>query len=370
MAWFPVQRGLPRELRAMTYLVAFLVTTVATVLVTRGVLALLGWPQLGGNGLHIAHAVWGGLILAVGIVVLLSFVGPIARPVAAFVSGIGFGLFLDEVGKFVTGSNNYFFRPAAAIMYVVVVLFLLAIQWVHGRHRPYPQELLSGAMNEAVAGASGGISDVRRGRALALARAAGDEPGAAETVALLRALPRSTKEPGDPLTWVGDKVRRIGGAFVRKRWLRITVVTVLCISSALSLVTAVATLVIEFFLPESIKHDAHAGLSVWGSIPAILAVICVVIGIRRLRRNPTSGYAWFERAVLIDLLLTQPVVVAADQFSALPSIVIDLVMLAVLGAAKAAAQTGDLVTRGSVRRDEPQPVPALKPLRAPQSRAR
>src|SRR5215510_14647804 len=195
MATFPVQNGLPRDVRAMTYLVSFLVMTVATVLSIRAILAATGYPQLGGNGLHIAHAVWGGLVLAVGVVVLLSFVGPVVRPVAVVVSGIGFGLFLDEVGKFVTSTNDYFFRPAVAIMYVLTVLLVLAAHWVHVRQRPRLAELLAGAVSEA-----------RRSRALTLVDEAGDQPGAAETAALLRALPSSSKEPGDPLIWLGDRV--------------------------------------------------------------------------------------------------------------------------------------------------------------------
>src|SRR5262245_49793283 len=337
MATFPVQNGLPRDVRAMTYLVSFLVMTVATVLSIRAILAATGYPQLSGNGLHIAHAVWGGLVLAVGVVVLLSFVGPVVRPVAVVVSGIGFGLFLDEVGKFVTSTNNYFFRPAVAIMYVVTVLFVLGAQWVHGRKRPGPSELLAGAVNEAVAGTSGGISESRRSRALALVDAAGDQPGAPEAAALLRALPTSTREPGDPLVWIADRIRRVGEPFARKRWLRATVVTVLCVNAAGSLVTVLSTLVIQFFLPERVRTEASIGFSVWATIPASVSIACVVIGIRNLRRDPARGYAWLERALLVDLLLTQPIVVASDQFSALPSIAVDLVMLGVVATARAAA---------------------------------
>ena len=162
------RRGLPRELRATTYLIAFVVATVATVLATRGVLAAAGFPQLSGSGLHVAHVLWGGLLMALALVLVMSFVGPVIRPVVAVIGGIGFGLFIDEVGKFVTSENDYFFRPAAAIMYVVIVLFVLLIQALHGRRRPQPEELLAGALVEAVGGAAGGISDGRRARALAL----------------------------------------------------------------------------------------------------------------------------------------------------------------------------------------------------------
>jgi hypothetical protein len=336
MTTVPVQVGFPRDVRAMTYLVSFLVFTVATVLSIRAVLAATGYPQLGGNGLHIAHAVWGGLVLAVGVVVLLSFIGPVVRPVAVVVCGIGFGLFLDEVGKFVTSTNNYFFRPAVAIMYVVTVLFVLGAQWLHGRQRPRPAELLAGAVNEAVSGASG-ISEARRSRALALVDEAGDQPGAAEAAALLRALPPSTREPGDPLIWLGDRVRRFGQPFARKRWLRIIVVTVLCINAAVTLLVVALAIVVEFFLPDSVKGNITLDVSPWAIAPAGISAVCVVVGIRYLHRDPGRGYAWFERALLVDLLLTQPLAVAADEFSALPSVLLDLIMLAVVATARAAA---------------------------------
>jgi hypothetical protein len=53
----------------------------------------------------------GRALLAVAVFALLSFVGPVARPFAALLGGVGFGLFIDEVGKFVSSDTDYFYRP-------------------------------------------------------------------------------------------------------------------------------------------------------------------------------------------------------------------------------------------------------------------
>lgn len=113
---------------AQNYLLLSLVSFGFTVIVVRLFLQLTGYPQIGSSTLHIAHLLWGGLCLFAAVLLVLIWDNPGALKAAAVLSGVGIGLFIDEVGKFITQTNDYFFPPAAPIIYgsflVTVLLYL------------------------------------------------------------------------------------------------------------------------------------------------------------------------------------------------------------------------------------------------------
>ncbi|MCO6451838.1 MAG: hypothetical protein J5I90_13725 [Caldilineales bacterium] len=113
---------------AETYILISLTAFAATIIAVRLFLQITGYPQLGGSVLHIAHLLWGGLALFVAVLAVLIFDNPVALRLAAILSGVGIGLFIDEVGKFITQTNDYFFPAAAPIIYgfflLTVVLYL------------------------------------------------------------------------------------------------------------------------------------------------------------------------------------------------------------------------------------------------------
>ena len=103
--------------KAERYMLLSVVSFAATVVVVRLFLQLTGYPQVGSSELHLAHLLWGGLALFIAALLPLILANRWAYTAGALLSGIGVGLFIDEVGKFITQNNDYFYPPAAPIIY-------------------------------------------------------------------------------------------------------------------------------------------------------------------------------------------------------------------------------------------------------------
>lgn len=123
------RRSAVKRAHAERYLLLTLVFLAGSVIVTRVYLELTGYPQIGGGDLHIAHLLWGGLLLYIAALLPLILLNEWALTWSAVLGGVGVGLFIDEVGKFITRTNDYFYPPAAPIIYAFfllsVLLFLL-----------------------------------------------------------------------------------------------------------------------------------------------------------------------------------------------------------------------------------------------------
>ena len=110
---------------AAHYLRLSLLSFAATVILVRLFLALTGYPQLGNSTLHIAHVLWGGLLLFIASLLPLILANRWVYAVSGVLSVVGAGLFIDEVGKFITRNYDYFYPPAAPIIYGFFLLTVL-----------------------------------------------------------------------------------------------------------------------------------------------------------------------------------------------------------------------------------------------------
>ena len=171
-----------------------MISAIGMILVIRLQLWATNYPKLGGGKLHIAHLLWGGLIMVVVIGLLLSFIDRRVRVPAAVLGGAGFGFFIDEIGKFVTSDNDYFFKPSAGMIYIAFVLIYLGLWLVRQRRGFAPAEYVANALELFAAGAADRLYESEQRGALQLLAEAGAQP----RVPQLRALIANTPTVPDP----------------------------------------------------------------------------------------------------------------------------------------------------------------------------
>jgi hypothetical protein len=292
-----------RDASASSRIEGLVIVAVTTILLVRLYLHLSGYPQVGGATLHIAHSLWGGLLMVVALCGLLTYLGRTPQAFGIVAGGIGFGLFLDEVGKFLTRTNDYFYRPSVAIMYVVVLLLLLANRAIHGMMR--------------------GLTPADRARATAQlrsARAGGAEPEAAAEVERLLA---RCRDRDDRLSRVGVGLHRsVPRALRGDRGTWVVAIALTAFSGGM-LVHALVTL----------ADDLSGGgrdLTVWFQLAGVSAttLLCVVgtVGL-------CSGRRWalrvFSAAALITVLFVEVLDFAVGEFGALLNVAVGAAALAV-----------------------------------------
>jgi hypothetical protein len=116
----------------------FFITAISTILLIRFYLKLTGYPAIGGSTLHFAHLLPGTLLMVAAILMLLAAVNRGARGFAAFLAGLGFGLSWDELGKFITKDNDYFFHATPGLIYITFIVLYLIVRY--SAQRRYSQD--------------------------------------------------------------------------------------------------------------------------------------------------------------------------------------------------------------------------------------
>jgi uncharacterized membrane protein YdcZ (DUF606 family) len=288
-------------------LTTLLVCAVSTVLLTRSFLAATGYPQVGNSSLHIAHVLWGGLLLTAALIATLAFLSPSAKSVAAVMGGIGFGLFIDEVGKFVTKDVNYFYKPAIAIIYVSFVVLFGVIR-VLARRGFTADEAVLIALDSLQRSAVGTLTDERRAETLALLQSTGASGPLVDGITPL--LDRAPAQD-DELRPAERVERRLHAAWRRLsgfRYFEEIVYAVLLVAAAVSLAE------IGWLLRDGFGHLGFSEKAF--AITTIVADAMVLVGALELRRSRYRALRWFEHAVLLQITVGQVFLYTTEQLAA------------------------------------------------------
>nr|WP_296767890.1 hypothetical protein [Rhodococcus sp. (in: high G+C Gram-positive bacteria)] len=323
-----------RDAYGSTSAEAFMIIAIATILITRLYLELTNYPQVGGKTLHIAHALYGGALMMLALLLGWMFLGFGMRAVAVVVGGIGFGLFLDEVGKFVTKDNDYFYGPSSEIMYVLVVIVLVGNRIVRDSRRPSREETLANAAHIAAQGVAHGLPEHRRAWALRMVDRAEAEGAEPDTVAGLRLLLDNCRPAGARLYALQQFAPRLVPKFFKSaRWVPL-VAWAMTIVAFVGVVFGIVELVLGDFHVDS--EDTNIDIDRMGIASGILfASSCATFALAlpsviRLRNKKLWPLRTLRIAALIFTLLNALVDFAQEGFAALVNVAIGLFTLAVL----------------------------------------
>jgi uncharacterized membrane protein len=316
------RRRLIRNAEAPWLFESFFVAAVASFLGIRWFLALTDYPRIGSNGIHIAHMLWGGLLMLLALLLLLAFLDRSIGHVAAVIAGLGFGTFIEEIGKFVTADNDYFYRPAVALVYAAFVVAFLVARTFVGQRRLTETEALANALHLLAESADGPIEPDDRARiARLLAWADPDAAGTKLIERYLADLP-GTAERTSLVEVIGRRVADAYEAVMATEWAERALTMAVIVYGT---VAVVGVALIATSAGNATRSDASTAANVTQLGSTILGAALVARGILSLPSSRISAYRWFMRGILVWILITQVFVFYSSQLAGLGGLVVDLI---------------------------------------------
>ncbi len=325
-------RSAVRRDDAENYVLTCLVAFAVTVIATRVYLELTGYPQLGNSVLHIAHALWGGLLLFVAVLLPLALANRWAIQASALLGGMGIGLFIDEVGKFITQANDYFFPPALSIVYGFFLLTVFVYLHFRRPHRRDPRQALYHAF-EGLQDALDGDLDTEEAARIEAQLAIAKQSDRDAIVSLADAISDylqkekrylSAAEPG---RWkrIATRVEALGRRLGRR--VHRAIISVLLILWVIFVIGYIAILAQGGANLDSQVVQWRGPLIV---IQAMVGGLMIVAVLAWLTGNEERGLIFGISGFLLSLVALQTLYFYLSQFSALTATLLQLAFLQIL----------------------------------------
>jgi len=324
-----------RNVRARDQLELFLLSAVTSLLLVRFYLYLTGYPQIGSGGLHIAHMLWGGALMLCGIVIGLSMLGARAQRTAAIAGGVGFGVFIDELGKFITRDNNYFYQPTIGLIYAIFIILYLTFNFLSRRQPLTSREYQLNALAQLEEAIVHDMDPLEKARVRGLLAKADQKDPITKQLQKFLAATRTTSpsEPGRAnrfVHWLNDWYERFWQRRNSNLWVRIFFLleVFLVVGGVVLLIYRNIDSVVDLFRG---TESFSAELAVGQLVSSLFAAGYAVYGAVLLRQSRVRAYEQFRRATLVNIFLTEFFAFSRIQFGALPGFVFNLLILASLG---------------------------------------
>lgn len=323
-----------RNARARGLLELFLLSAISSLLLVRFYLAATGYPQIGGGGLHIAHMLWGGFLMLGALVCVLSFLGARILRVSAVLGGAGFGVFIDELGKFITRNNDYFYRPTVGIIYAIFICLYLVFNFLSRKQPLTSREYQLNALAQLEEAVERDLDPTEEAAVRSLLSRA--DPLDPITQKLQRLLDSIETIPAPPpgniarfLRWLHQGYERFWCRRGSDTFVRIFFVgeTTIFVGGVLFLIYNDLDNILDLFTTDlSFSMELAIGQLAASLVAASFAIWGAVL----LARSRLRAYEQFRRATLVNIFLTQFFAFMRIEFGALPGFFFNLILLGLI----------------------------------------
>jgi hypothetical protein len=272
-----------------------------------------------------------------------------ALTLSAVLSGVGVGLFIDEVGKFITQRNDYFFPPAAPIIYSAFLLMVLLFLLVRQSRPPTPRRSMYAALQNLDEVLDNDLNPHERERLLVELSNGRTSPEPhvallAEALTLYLQDDSLPLVPYRPTIWARSQswLREVGEKFGRRRH-RVLVIVLLALGSAAAFLVAAlllwAWLAIFIADPNMPEMEINIGdssttnptwLVVRLALQLLVSVLYLVALVQFWRSREQRGVNLAIFAALLAFTLVNLVNFYVSQFGALTAFFSNLASLFVL----------------------------------------
>ncbi|NIS81251.1 MAG: hypothetical protein GTO14_13840 [Anaerolineales bacterium] len=325
-------RSAVRHDRSEDYLLSSLIAFGLTVILTRVFLQLTGFPQLGNSLLHIAHAIWGGLLLFVAVLLPLAYANRWALQASAYLSGIGIGLFIDEVGKFITQTNDYFFPPALSLIYGFFLLNVFVYLYFRRRDQEDPRKAMYHALEGLQDALDGDMDTEEAARIeaqLAIAKQSNQDQITFLAQAIGDVLQRNPNHilPAKPslgkriTIWMDAFGKRIGRRMHRR------IISLILLLWVVFVIGFVSVLVLEI---PTIEYQVLQWRGMLIGIQVLIGGLMIVATLAWFTGNEEVGLEFGVYGFLFSLVALQTVYFYLSQFSAITFTLLQLAFLQIL----------------------------------------
>lgn len=257
--------------------------------------------------------------MLISTIIFLAFISEKSRTWASILAGIGFGFFIDELGKFLTSDNNYFYQPTFVLIYAIFILIYFAARLIERYKVIDESEYIVNAIETYKLVYTGDFDhkDKETLRHI-LSEIKSDDP----VIVALRENYKNVslnKENGNIILRLKKAVFSYYEMLIEYQKIQSAVIAIFTIAALIGFIDAAWNLA---------TNDEET----YYMISRLAATFCVGVGFIfiKLKKDRIRGYQWLKYSVLISLFISQFFLFYHDQASAFFFFVIYLTLYLII----------------------------------------